>query len=294
MKGKLEEYREHFHLQKALFSKIDHREAMVALVYKVTLDNEKGYILKISDRKLDYLREVYFLNYFKDLLPVPKIIAHIPPNDRLDGAILMEYLPGTLLQIEDVKDDLVYEVGGFLAKIHLNRQLGYGDLILERLDPDPKVPFVLKFQEGLDECKDHLPKTLIKNAECYFEKHLFLIESVDGPSIIHRDFRPGNLLINQGKLAGIIDWAGARSGFVEEDLFSLEHGEWAKNRMIQKPFLEGYASIRPLPNYTLLLPLLRLNKAIASIGFTVKKGTWNNKDAIFYQYNRQFLETFFR
>jgi hypothetical protein len=47
---------------------------------------------------------------------------------------------------------------------------------------------------------------------------------------------------------------------------------------------------RPGPNYN-LIPFLRLNKAIATIGFTVKRGTWESSRV--YQPNRQFLETLF-
>ena len=118
--------------------------------------------------------------------------------------------------------------------------------------------------------------------------------SVDGPCIVHRDFRPGNLLIHNGKLQGIIDWAGARASFAEEDFCSLEHGEWSNNLNIKKSFLSGYASIRSVPDYNRLLPFLRLNKAIATIGFTVKRETWKNSSAPLYQYNRQYLETLFK
>ncbi len=42
-----------------------------------------------------------------------------------------------------------------------------------------------------------------------------------------------------------------------------------------------------------LAPFLRLNKAIATIGFTVKQRTWYNRDSRIYQCNRQFLENLF-
>lgn len=59
-----------------------------------------------------------------------------------------------------------------------------------------------------------------------------------------------------------------------------------------RPFLEGYASIRSIPDYQELMPFLRLGKAIATIGFTVKQGTWASKHARIYHFSRQFLETF--
>lgn len=283
-------YRERLNLQGATFSLIEHEDAMVALVYKVTGANGSQLILKICSRPDDYLRELYFLRYFATLLPVPRIVQAVPPEAEISGAILMECLPGTLLTTEELTDELAYELGLLLAGIHLNRTAGYGDLIKpDTLSATPHIPFTAKFEEGLAECAEHLPKELIGKCRSYYNTHLYLLDSIDGPCIIHRDFRPGNVLVHAGKLQGIIDWSSARTGFAEEDFCLMEHGEWPN----KKAFLAGYASIRPVPNYMAIMTLLRLNKAIGTVGFTVKRGTWENSHARIYQLNRRFLETFF-
>ena len=56
-------YKERLHLQKAQFTFIDHEDAMVASVFKVTLETGKHLILKVCSRKSDYLCETYFLNH---------------------------------------------------------------------------------------------------------------------------------------------------------------------------------------------------------------------------------------
>mgnify|MGYP000859412071 CR=1 FL=1 len=93
-------------------------------------------------------------------------------------------------------------------------------------------------------------------------------------------------MVHEGKLQGVIDWAGARASFAEEDFCLLE--PWLNDFFPH--FLAGYAEIRKVPQYKSLIPFLRLNKAIATIGFTVKKGTWNTTAAKLYQLNRQFIE----
>jgi Ser/Thr protein kinase RdoA (MazF antagonist) len=285
-------YQQLLNLQNSKFVRIDHDEAMVAIVFKITKSNGIQLILKISERPNDYLREVYFLEYFFNQLPVPRIIQIIKPSNETFGAILMEYLPGALLKITDFTNTLAYEIGSMLAKIHLNRMPGYGDPIIPNsLNSDPRVNFTLKFEEGLDECSKHLPQALIEKCRHYYEKYVNLLNSIDGPCVVHRDFRPGNLIIYNGKLKGIIDWAGARFSFAEEDFCSMEHGEWPSSS--KKSFLAGYASIRPVPNYVNMMPFLRLNKTIATIGFTVKSGTWNGSNAKLYQSNRHFLDNFF-
>lgn len=285
----LETYQLLLNLQGAAFSKIEHEDAIVADVYRITKANGEQFILKVCNRDNDYLREVHFLNHFKGILPVPKIIQALPSGPNHHAAILMECLPGSLLNATELTESLAHEIGRCLSQIHLNRLQGYGDPLQTHLSPDPKIYFTQKFQEGLNECKGNLPEYLLEKCQHYFSANLDLLSSVDGPCIVHRDFRPGNLIIHQGKLQGIIDWAGARASFAEEDLFSLEHGEWPINAPCKKAFLEGYSTLRPIPNYKPLVPLLRLNKAIATIGFTVKRGTWHTSNL--YQYNLNFLKT---
>jgi hypothetical protein len=40
------------------------------------------------------------------------------------------------------------------------------------------------------------------------------------------------------------------------------------------------------------MPLLRLSKALGTIGFTIKRGTWSTTSAHIYKANYHFLETF--
>lgn len=294
MKDLLPRYKQILNLQTATFSLIEHEDAMVAIVYKITQPNGKELILKICERTPHYLREIYFLTHLAETLPVPKIIQAIEPSQDVYGAILMECLPGALLKTEELTEPLAYEIGSCLARIHLNRLKGYGDLIQGNLSTDPRTYFTLKFEEGLEECKHHLPVRLLEKCQRYYTANLDLLAAVDGPCMVHRDFRPGNLMVHNGKLQGIIDWVGVRASFAEEDLFSMEHGEWIIPANFKNAFLNGYASVRPIPNYVHLVPFLRLNKAIATIGFLVRCGTWETSAARLYSYNRQFLESLFK
>jgi Ser/Thr protein kinase RdoA (MazF antagonist) len=285
-------YQQRLNLQKAHFLLIDHEEAMVATVFKVTQPDGKQLILKICSRTGDYLREVCFLSHFAGKVPVPRIIQHVLPEADLHAAILMECLPGALLKVTDLNDKLAYEIGSSLARIHLERVKGYGDLTEpDHLNSDPRIHFTLKFEEGLQECGNHLPKNLLEKCRQYYDRHLDLLISADGPCIIHRDFRPGNLIVDNGELQGIIDWSSGRGGFAEEDFCPLEFGEWSTTSY-KNSFLEGYTSIRKIPHYHDMMPLLRLSRAIATIGFTVKRGSWESRNARIYQFNRQFLESF--
>lgn len=286
-------YLQLLNLKDAIFQEIIHADATVAVVYKVTPKNSTmPFILKICTRPKDYLNELYFLNYFTGTLPVPRIIKTLEPQEGIAGAILMEYVPGNLITPQDFTDELCYEIGQTLAIIHQSRTARYGDLTKpEALSDDPRTYFIEKFEEGLIECTNNLPEDLVTQCRTYFYENIDLLLDADGPCIVHRDFRPGNLLINNGKLQGIIDWSAARASFAQEDFCSLEHTNWPANPAHKQAFLDGYASIRPVPDYHGMMPLLRLSKAIGVIGFTVKRGTWYSRDAHFYTFNRKFLET---
>lgn len=131
-------YKERLNLNDATFSLVDHDDAMVAIVYRITQPTGAKLILKICDRTNNYLREVYFLKHFADILPVPRIIQVVQPEIGINGAILMERLPGSLLKRTDFTDEMAYDIGSLLARIHLHRVTGYGDLIqTDSLSFDP-------------------------------------------------------------------------------------------------------------------------------------------------------------
>ncbi|MDX8430457.1 MAG: aminoglycoside phosphotransferase family protein [Candidatus Algichlamydia australiensis] len=281
-------YQKKLGLQKASFSQINHEDAIVAIAYRVTQPNGEELILKISDKEDYYSKELYFLKLLSNKLPVPRVVNAVPPEKGVYGAILMECLPGSLIKSSEVTPSLAHEFGQNLALIHLNRLPGYGDPTQDHLSKDPREIFTFKFKEGLEECKDHLPSDLLKASQNYYDSHLHLLSSADGPCVVHRDFRLGNLIVDKGKLRGVIDWASAKASIAEEDFCTIEHGSCLKEH--KDEFLSGYASVRKIPNYQPLTPFLRFNKAIATIGFLVKRRTWNTTSKRLYQFNRKFLD----
>lgn len=220
-------YQKHFHLENASFSLIEHDDAIVAMVYKVTTPEGSCFILKISEDPNHYRRELYFLKHFKDLLPIPQVIDVADPQEFIHGAILMEFLPGTLLKKSEITESLSYEIGSLLARIHREKAPGFGDLIRpETVDISPHKHFTYKFEEGLSECMSHFPLPFLKKCRAYYDAHQHLLDEVDGPCLVHRDFRLGNLLVDKGKVKGVIDWASARGGFAEEDFAVLNLEKW--------------------------------------------------------------------
>ena len=286
-------YKELLGLEGSEFCRVDHNDTMVAEVYKILRPSKRSLILKLCAHEQDYRRELYFLRLLAGSLPVPAVVDTIEPISKSTGAILLECLEGHLLQSEDWSNRLAYEVGSVLARLHLHRTDGYGDLTKPfSLVRKANSYFEEKFNEELHECKSHLPMALIHKCQHYFTSQRHLLDAVDGPCTIHRDFRPGNLIVQEGKLQGIIDWAGARSGFAEQDFCSMVHRQWPNEVEHKKALLDGYSSVRPVPSYQKIMLLLRIGRALAVIGFCVKSNTWEDKNSKVYQYNRHFIENF--
>lgn len=278
----------------ARFIKIDHKDAMVAEVYKVERIHQPSFIMKICRHSSSYNNEVYFLKYFAKEIRVPNIIAILPPNEGNYGVVLMEYLSGNLLIPSLITKNLAFEIDGELAKIH-----NYNDINFKSSNSritftaKPILYFEEKFLESIGECKGYLSDKLIKQCHDYFIKNNYLLKKYGNSCIVHRDFRPGNIIVENNQLCGVIDWSSARLGFCEEDFCPMEHGEWKDLNGYKDSFLAGYSSIRDVPDYIKIMPLLRLNRAISVIGFTLKRDTWNTISSEAYQINRNFVDNFF-
>jgi Ser/Thr protein kinase RdoA (MazF antagonist) len=282
-------YRERLQLEHATFTRIEHEDALAAIVYKVAIKDGTTLILKICLSAQHYGRELYCLNYLAGQLPVPKLIDHVPPSQEVYGAVLMECQPGHVIKKEELTGPLAFHMGSLLAKIHLNRAPAYGDLAnTSALDTRPHEPFISQFLKYLAESKSHLTQNQITLCEKYLHDHLSLLDSVEGPCLTHGDFRPGNIIACNGAIQGVIDWAASRAEFAEQDFCSLEFHHWADSG-IKASFVEGYTSMRPVPAYGEIMPLLLLSKALASIGWTIRTKTWDNKGAEFYKLNRSFI-----
>lgn len=286
-------YQERLKLKDAAFLRIEHEDAIIATVYRITKKDGELLILKICKQPHHYFREKYFLKSLQGKVPVPRIIALVEPAANIDGAVLMECFPGAVLKAGDLTHSLAHEMGALLARLHKNRTAGYGDLIEPHLCSNADEYYSVKFEESFVECISHLPQKKMEQCWEYYETHRHLLDAVDGPCLVHRDYRPGNVMVHEGKIQGIIDWSSARAGFAEEDFCSLEHGNWISEDH-KKHFLTGYAGIRPVPKYDSIMPLLRLGQALAVIGYTVKSGTWNGSNAKLYEYNRHFFDAFLK
>lgn len=144
-------FRDFFGLENATFSRVDHNDTMVAIVYKVNIPFEKSLILKICTRDKDFHRELYFLNSLSGILPVLKVEKIAEPVEGRVGAILMECLKGDLIREGDWTFELSYDIGVKLALVHTKRVNTYGDFTQnDSSNHNAREYFSKKFFEELE------------------------------------------------------------------------------------------------------------------------------------------------
>ncbi|WP_325168686.1 phosphotransferase family protein [Paenibacillus sp. S28] len=66
--------------------------------------------------------------------------------------------------------------------------------------------------EWKEPCKEILDSKLYERCIIHFDGVFSALPDLDGPCIVHMDFRPGNILVNGNEVAGIIDFVSARGG----------------------------------------------------------------------------------
>jgi len=296
-KDNIKKYLEKLELEVSKVEKIDNEETLSSDVYKLTLKDNTCLILKIMFNEKRLKRESFFLKKVKGHILVPNIISIIRPNGKYKGAILMECLSGKIAAAYDLSDDLSFNMGMLLAKLHKIPCDFYGDITDEKfLSPTLQSGvFILKtyFNKSFKECENHLDMSLLKKIEKFFYKKINEIKYLDGPCITHRDFKPGNIIIENDQIRGLIDWEIARNNFAEEDFSQMEYLVWDKYPDKKKAFLEGYRSIRKVPDIDFIMPVLRICKSLGTIGFTIERNTWDNKHKNIFETNLNYLQKFF-
>jgi aminoglycoside phosphotransferase (APT) family kinase protein len=128
-------------------------------------------------------------------LPVPQVVAADITGEEIgDGipAILMSFVPGQALAVPDPR-----RLAEVVVAIHDTEPAGFGHDYFPWFDEVTFRPPAASRQ----------PKP--------WERALALRDTVTPsyrPTLIHRDFHPGNLLWLRGRCSGVVDWANACRG----------------------------------------------------------------------------------
>lgn len=182
---------------------------------------DKKYSLKIFASDDDsYNREYKLLNMLREKISVQKIYK-ISTDDIIDGKtyIIYEYINGITLgqALKNgyiLEESFVREVARALGEIHKFKfnKVGFLD---ENLNVIKELPSISKWYELFinEKVRERLGNDTITNIiNIVKENEEDLLKLDYSPRLVHGDFQGTNILINKGKLAGILDWEFVMAG----------------------------------------------------------------------------------
>lgn len=262
---------EHFKLNVVEIRPVE--ESYSSTVKILILQNQEMRVLKIPFSTVKFAREKRSLEMLQGKLPVPKLIADWQPNDITAGVLLISFLPGQALA-GGITSELSFELGVLLAQLHLHRSDTFGDEFqrAEAATSNWWAMLEQKFQSWQPLCKEVMPSDLFESALRKFEEFYADLPEPDGPCLVHFDYRPGNVLVENGHITGLIDFESCRGGSADLDFTKIQEDVWEKFPETREPFLRGYSSIRPLPNLKETLPFYELYHAFGGVGWSVNRG----------------------
>ncbi len=182
-------------------------------------------------------------------VPVPRVHLVLEPRHGLGEGFVMTCVPGETLGARIVRDP-----GLAAARQALVRQCGAALAALHRMDT-----------AGLPSLRQGTPRTELVHFEGIHRSHgtqrpVFelalrwladhLPDDPPAPSLVHGDFRNGNLVVDGDGLAAVLDWELAHLGDPMEDLGWLCVNSWRFGRIdlpaggfgTREDLLEGYAA----------------------------------------------------
>ena len=176
-------------------------------------------------------------------VPSPRVLHVLTPEDRLGEGFVMDHVPGETIPrkilrdpvFAEVRQKLAFELGTILARIH-----GIETAALGELRTVSAASTLTELRSIYD--ADGSPRPV-------FELAFRWLHARTGPSpgpvtLVHGDFRNGNLIVGPDGVRAILDWELAHLGDPMEDLGWLCVNSWRFGIIDRE--VGGFGSLREL------------------------------------------------
>lgn len=229
-------------------------------VYKIETKDKKAYIIKIApDNNTDVLTyekniiasELRFFELLEksEVVRFPKIYGYNIDEGYPYKYIVMEFIEGEMLNKaklgKEERTKAMYKLGQAIAEIHsIDISDGYG-----YMQQDLSTSFKSAYKSMTDNViNDGLKVTkslpYLKRIRDAIEKHIDEFDALDKAVLTHFDLWPGNLIVKNGELYGIIDCERCMLGDPVGDFISLDYMAPIE-KAVPKELIEGYNSKLP-------------------------------------------------
>jgi aminoglycoside phosphotransferase (APT) family kinase protein len=255
-------------------------ESFSSEVYKLNLLNKINVYVKIPFNRDKLYREYRVLQKLSHVISVPSVLDFWEGDEKITGALLLSEINGVSCPAS-ISEQLSFQIGVNHAKIHEVSTSGYGVEYADgfrHLEQDNWRLYIKQnFEKLKGDCFEILNAKLFEKCVVYFDEAYSALPETDGPCLVHMDFRPGNILVDNDKVSGIIDFESARGGSSEIDFTKLNRYFWQTNPLSKRGYIKGYSSIRPLIDLDRVLPFYDFYDAFSAVVWCKKRGLEKNK-----------------
>ncbi|MFK7904444.1 MAG: phosphotransferase family protein [Chitinophagales bacterium] len=145
---------------------------------------------------------------------------------------------------EKIQMQLCSEMGEILAKIHQVYLPKFGAILPDGLQFETWSACILhKLQLAIEEAKtlQLFEERMYQKVQQIFDNHTALLDTVKNASLVHNDYHLGNVIVNEGHIAGILDFEWCFAGDPEYDFREPLTFEGVTDKL-----LLNYQKYRPL------------------------------------------------
>jgi len=197
-----------------------------AQVFRLKAKNKNSLYLKIDSRtsKHSLLQEKLKLEWLKNRLPVPKVLLFA--EDKDNQYFLLSEISGVPASADSLKADtprIIEQLVNGLKKIH--------ELPIENCPFDMQLDYKIKIAQermikGLVEEEDFDEERQGRTAEDLFQQLIASKPPDEDLVFTHGDYCLPNIIIENGKLSGFVDWSGAGVADRYQDIALLTRSVW--------------------------------------------------------------------
>lgn len=263
-------------------------DSFSSTVYKCTLQNGESVFVKIPYIRVKYERELAAYEILAGHVPIPKLLDYWAGDDNCPGAFLLSELKGKPLSVT-ASPEIAYQIGALQASMHQVKPPNNTASGAIQNEFFRWHEFIKKqFYSFAEDAKEVLDKDLYAASLHKFEEMIGELPEPDGPSFVHMDFRPANIIVDEEQVSGMIDFESVRFGSTEIDFTKIHRDFLKSDPTLLTSYEEGYNSIRPMIDLRAVLPFYRFIDAFNSIGWSQRRGL--EKNFAFYEANLGILK----
>ena len=250
----------------------------------IVYSNDNKYIFKILMNEEKRINEMKYYNYLYNYVPTSKVIDSGIIDDKQYNII--SFFEGKNLHDEycnQLSYEQIYNMGKLLGNIHNCH-------IIDK-DDDAWIKYLTNYindaYDNLDNLLGNKDNKLISmTLNEYIDKN---IRNNYKNTILHMDFRVGNVIFTENNDVGIIDLESMRNGDYAFDFVKM-------SRLLDKKgfkiFLEGYKSVRNTDElFTSKLDFYNFFDSYTSLCWCVRK---NQIESNYYKTNNSIVKKYLR